>query len=336
MGHRFLGALTRGPYRKFSGSRPPSRLRNRGLALPVLALLAALSLGLLFMLPGNPLHAQEATTELDDYAENGTDPVVTFTAVDPEGRTVYWSLPTTPPDPPVPDGFVAADFTDSDAAHFKISMDGVLIFRSPPNYENPMGGTENTNTYNVVVASSDDAPGAGAMIMMAYHKVTVMVTDEDEDGGISLSALQPQVDVSLTATLTDPDARSVTAMPIINAKWKWEQAPAMDGTWTLIPGAGDGATAADATTKASDAYSPAEETAGMYLRATVTYTDKHGDDKTAMAVSANMVRAMPSGTNSAPRSQIQTTLKAERWTKTRPPAPQWGSPSRLLTPLARY
>ena len=49
MGHRFLGALTRGPYRKFSGSRHPSRLRNRGLALPVLALLAALTLGLLFM-----------------------------------------------------------------------------------------------------------------------------------------------------------------------------------------------------------------------------------------------------------------------------------------------
>ena len=46
----------------------------------------SLAAGLLFLLPGGPLHAQEAMTELE-YAENGTDPVVTFTAVDPEGRT---------------------------------------------------------------------------------------------------------------------------------------------------------------------------------------------------------------------------------------------------------
>ena len=39
-----------------------------------------------------------------------------------------------------------------------------------------------------------------------YHKLTVMVTDEDEDGSISLSALQPQVGVDLTATLMDDDA----------------------------------------------------------------------------------------------------------------------------------
>ena len=43
------------------------------------------------MLPGSPLHAQEATTELE-YAENGTDPVATFTAVDPEGRMIYWKV----------------------------------------------------------------------------------------------------------------------------------------------------------------------------------------------------------------------------------------------------
>ena len=40
--------------------------------------------------------------------------------------------------------------------------------------------------------------------------------------------------------------------------------------------------------------------AGKYLRATVTYTDEHGDDKTAMAVSAHAVRAKPAGTNSSP------------------------------------
>ena len=74
----------------------------------------------------------------------------------------------------------------------------------------------------------------------------------------------------------------------------------MDGPWTLISGAGAGDTDATATVKASDDYTPAADIAGMYLRVTVTYSDKHGDDKTAMAVSAHAVRAEPSGTNSSP------------------------------------
>ena len=48
-------------------------------------------------------------------------------------------------------------------------------------------------------------------------------------------------------------------------------------------------------------YGPAKDTAGKYLRATVTYTDEHGDDKTAMAVSAHAVRAVPAGGNAAPK-----------------------------------
>ena len=124
------------------------------------------------------------------------------------------------------------------------------------------------------------------MSKMAYHKVTVTVTDVDEDGSISLSAQQPQVDVALTATLTDQDAidEQKTA-----AKWKWEQSSAMDGPWIVIVGV----TAA--------AYDPvAGGVVDKYLRATATYTDEHGDDKMAMAVSAHAVRAEPSGTNSAP------------------------------------
>ena len=54
-------------------------------------------------------------------------------------------------------------------------------------------------TYKMVVVASDDAPGAGTApgrIKMAYKKVTVTVTDVDEDGSISLSAQQPQVGVA--------------------------------------------------------------------------------------------------------------------------------------------
>ena len=335
MGHRFLGALTRGPYRKFSGSRPPSRLRNRGLALPVLALLAALAVGLLFLLPGGLLHAQEAMTELE-YAENGMDPVATFTAVDPEGRTVYWDLV----DLDDPSGIVLNDagMVDSegtaltvadiaDHGDFNISMDGVLTFKSPPSFESPNGGQLETaetpqasgsNTYNVVLVSSDDAPGATTDGMvpdtdgsnlpkMAYHKVTVEVTDADEDGSVSLSTLQPQAGILLNVAGTAADANDDAAATLkdqdastaqINAaKWKWEQSSAMDGPWTLISG------------ETTPAYTPAADVDGMYVRLTATYNDKHGDDKTAMATSAHPVRKAPAGGNAAPEFSVGETAR---------------------------
>ena len=60
------------------GGAASSLLLNKRFTLPFLALLAVLTAGLLFLLPGGPLHAQEAMTELE-YAENGMDPVATFT-----------------------------------------------------------------------------------------------------------------------------------------------------------------------------------------------------------------------------------------------------------------
>ena len=51
-------------------------------------------MGLLFLLPGGLLQAQEASMKTFDYPENGTDAVATFTAVDPEGASpIVWSLP---------------------------------------------------------------------------------------------------------------------------------------------------------------------------------------------------------------------------------------------------
>ena len=116
------GALTKGPDRKFPGLHPPpagatspSFSTNRRFAFPILALLAALAVGLLFLLPGGALHAQESTIM---YPENGTHPVATFTAVDPEGADVVWTL------------------GGADAGNFKIEG-GVLTFAKSPDYEIP-------------------------------------------------------------------------------------------------------------------------------------------------------------------------------------------------------
>ena len=139
-----------------------------------------------------PVGAQDDEIE---HAENGTDPVATFTGVDPEGRTVYWDLLRGADGEQDIDGVDEADTADHD--DFSISMDGVLTFKSPPSFESPNGGrlAGGSNTYQVVVVSSDDAPGATTPnhpIRMAYKKVTVTVIDVDEDGTVSCRASSPR------------------------------------------------------------------------------------------------------------------------------------------------
>ena len=69
----------------------------------------------------------------------------------------------------------------------------------------------------------------------------------------------------------------------------WQWARSEDGTtWTDIEGA------------TSPRRSPEEADEGMYLRATVTYSDKFGSGKTASAVSARRVEARTLS-NAAPR-----------------------------------
>ena len=293
--HRACNSLT--PFRCPHPVRPcpsvDSGLRRRS-AFPILGLLAVLAAGLLFLLPGGPLQAQSGDAQVD-YAENGTGPVETYIGLDPEGRPVYWSILDSIGSPVEQiDGVDLTDEDIADNADFTISSDGVLSFKWSPNFESPDDGGTN-NEYKIVVVASDDAPGVTGR-EMSYHKVTVTVTDVDEDGSISLSAQQPQVSVPLTADLTDQDDTDTTEADtqLQNIKWKWEQASAMNGPWSLISGAGAG------DTDASNGYSPAGDTTGKYLRATATYTDKHGDDKTAMAVSAHAVRADPPGENAAP------------------------------------
>ena len=67
----------------------------------------------------------------EEYAENGTGAVATFTAVDPEGESITWTVTG----------------TDNDA--FSIE-NGVLRFRSPPDFEGA-----GDNTYVVTVEASD-------------------------------------------------------------------------------------------------------------------------------------------------------------------------------------
>ena len=73
-GHQSLGGI----------AASPASLINKRFALPFLALLAVLTAGLLFLLPGGLLQAQDDGDARIEYAENGTDPVATYTGLDPE------------------------------------------------------------------------------------------------------------------------------------------------------------------------------------------------------------------------------------------------------------
>ena len=77
-----LGRRSSSHYSPTDSPNSPSLLVRRQFAFPILAVLAVAALGLWLLLPGGALRAQDGTIE---YAENGTDPVATYTAVDPEG-----------------------------------------------------------------------------------------------------------------------------------------------------------------------------------------------------------------------------------------------------------
>ena len=284
LGHRFQRALAGGPNRRLPGLHPSpggaaslSPFLNRRLGFPILAILALLAASLLFLLPGGLAHGQEDGPI--EYVENDTGSVATFTATDPEGRpVVYWSLLSTG----TPGDITTDDYAEQ--AHFSISANGVLSFNFPPDYEAPpTTNNDAPNTYRVVVVAADEPLGAANRVL-GYEKVTVNVTDEDEPGMVTMSAEQPQENISLMATLIDDDA-SVTQKGA--AKWMWEHSESKAGPWTAI------------LTATTAEYTPLG-VADKYLRATATYTDGHGSDKNAQEVSAHMVRAVPDATNAAP------------------------------------
>ena len=283
----------------------PNPAKRRRHAFSAVAFLAVLAVGLLFLLPGGLLQAQDDGTI--EYAENGMDPVATYTGLDPEGRPIYWSTLDDAEETQDIDGDGINDVEPADVADFgafSISADGVLRFKMPPDFEMPDSAAAANvditnlamrNVYKVVVMASDDATGASDDINMAYHKVTVTVTDVDEDGSISFSAQQPQVGVALTATLKDEDADDTdndADGKQIGEKWKWYHCPAVGTTCAVIPGETD------------NTYTPGAVIVGRELMAVATYKDASGS-KEVEALAAHAVRAVPLWWERRPRVPVQ-------------------------------
>ena len=139
------------------------------------------------------------------YAENGADPVDTYTATDPERGTITWTLSGTDMD----------DFRIS-----KVNDKGVLEFRTPPNYEAP-ADTDTDNIYLVTVEVSDGNTSDALQVTVTVFNVNeppafpaetgARNVDENTAAGINLGDAVAAVDPeghTLTYKLAGTDGAS--------------------------------------------------------------------------------------------------------------------------------
>ena len=151
----------------------------------------------------------------------------------------------------------------TDSAYFAIrSTTGQLRTGAVLDYEDPRDAGAN-NVYDVTVRVSDG-------VNTVTKGVTITVTDVDEPGAVTLSSSHPRVGRELTATLREPDGTTASAT------WSWHSS-ANRTSWSVISG------------ETSASYTPVAADVGKYLRATASYSDRHGS-KTEQAVSVNAVR----------------------------------------------
>ena len=153
---------------------------------------------------------------------------------------------------------------------FHIDPDADNPFPKLPDFEAP-DNEDADNAYEVIVLARADTAVTSPL------SVTVMVTDENEAGAISLSPARPKAGSVLTATLTDPDG--VTAG---TAMWQWERSTGPNAWEVIAEEVIDGATTAS--------YTPTAADTNAYLRVTATYDDEHGlFDHSVQKVASNVV-----------------------------------------------
>ena len=122
--------------------------------------------------------------------------------------------------------------------------------------------------------------------------VEINVIDVEEDGGVDLLWDQPQVSTSITASLSDPDGE------VSGVTWQWASSTDKSD-WTDITTNGTSAT-----------YTPVAADNDKHLRATASYTDRRGPDKSANGVSDHQSRAIPDD-NTAPTIRGDASVEIE-------------------------
>ena len=142
---------------------------------------------------------------------------------------------------------------------------------------------EDTRTYTVTILVRDGVDDVGDPNVTADDTIdiTINVTNADENGTVTLSSEQPEEEQSITATLEDVDG-GVTGL-----SWQWATASSStSSSWT-------NATGTTTSSGMTSTYTAVNADVNKYLRATASYTDAQGGNKTAHGISTNKVDAKP-------------------------------------------
>ena len=179
-------------------------------------------------------------------------------AVDPERNSLTYTL------------------TGPDAASFTIvTSNGQIRTREALDFE-----TKAVYSVTVEVHDGRDGSGLTSTTIDDTQSVTITVENVEEPGVVTLSSetATVQARVPVTATLEDDDGPT-------NVTWQWSRSTNR-ANWVNIAGA------------TSATFTPADTDVGNYIRATASYNDGHGQNKTAQTVSPRV--GQPPPVNSAP------------------------------------
>ncbi len=160
----------------------------------------------------------------------------------------------------------------SDAGVFLLTADsGQLRTREPLDHES-------RDAYSVTVHVRDGKDASGNADPNDEDdtlRVTINIVNVNEAGMVELlPSSTPQEKQALTATLSDPDGLNAASIT-----WKWERSTDQSN-WTD-------------TGETSSLYTPEMADVNHYLRATATYTDGTGTERTESAITTAQVRAAP-------------------------------------------
>ncbi len=150
----------------------------------------------------------------------------------------------------------------TDADHFKVEA-GALRFATPPDFETPLDANQD-NSYELVLHSTSTRNRS--------LTATIEVEDRDEPGQARIVPHRPLVGEPVEVVVTDPDL-STNASPA-SVVWQRWIAP---GEWQTI------------NTTTAPRYIPTAADAGHYVRANLTYTDRHQENQSITAHLPNPV-----------------------------------------------
>ncbi len=189
------------------------------------------------------------------------------------GQDIGNPVAATDPDTLTPDyAELRYRLSGSDAGVFFLEADsGQLRTREPLDHES-------RDAYSVTVHVRDGKDASGNADPNDEDDtlpVTINIVNVNEAGMVELlPSSTPQEKQALTATLSDPDGLNAASIT-----WKWERSTDQSN-WTD-------------TGETSSLYTPEMADVNHYLRATATYTDGTGTERTESAITTAVVRAAP-------------------------------------------